>query len=628
MEEFKYYLQIMSEAEYNELLPLPSLPGGETEMFSFFGYYYGATLFNSTGRCGLLDGKAATALEETLVYWTKTQGVLQPRVVYPESQAAFDTWKTQPLLANPLDEPLFLMGDTHTWSFSDPTKKPQPGFSFENGFGNDLVKIYPPTGTGEVSAMLVGLYSENEFRNSTKAYHALLHAIAFNDRLHVYDPFVKDNGPQGGVSGYRSAKYTPEYIGQGDTRAFYTNIMDQVMFMGYPVPQYASIGLLEKYNPIQLMFNEIMFKNVSVQQALERACVIVNYATRPPCDASNWHVKLRPDYMRNKADVVYVWNEDKEEACQDGLYSAKVLPDELMGAISLPTISIQSAMAQSMIGLASVGICIEVILAALVFWNRRTRDPDFHFGPLAYGGWRKCWGQTIQYTLQIVIIIGEAFLCMLYQFWTIEGSNWRKVDLKLNSLSVTVEDCKRSADAAVYLLYIYNALLIVLAATYAFRTRNTISAFNENVFTVIAIGLICVISIIIVPVIQIVESPDAVFLLISLGTIVGALLSTLTFAVPKILIALGILAGGDVSQQLQVGMMNKHSGEKKSKSQLGYMSKPSFVATGISDENYGLSSDASGTVLKTVGTELDAHKQSRRGMRRIQKSMMIGHEFQ
>ncbi|KAJ3052816.1 hypothetical protein HK097_005612 [Rhizophlyctis rosea] len=382
MKELKKYLQKMVAANFNSLIPLPSIAGGETEMFTYLGYYYGATLFNSSGRCGLLDGKAAAALEDTIVFWNqsttriawdKTTGILQPRVAYPVHREIFEEWRSQPKKENPLEEPIFMMGDTHTWDFGNPQLLEQPGFSFENGFGSDLVKIYPPTGVAQVSAMMVGLHRENPHRDSSKAYHALLHAIAFNDRLHVNDPFVKDSGPQGGVSGYRSAKYTMEYIGQGATRDFYTDMMDQVMFMGYPVPQYASYGLLEKYNPMQIVFNEIMFKNVPVTEALERACTIINYATRPPCDSSHWRAKLQPDHEDNKADVIFEWREDKNLTCRDDLFGAKALPDIVINAVPLATIATQSKMAQAIIGISTIGIIFEVTLGAFFVWKRHAQ---------------------------------------------------------------------------------------------------------------------------------------------------------------------------------------------------------------------------------------------------------------
>ncbi|KAJ3053663.1 hypothetical protein HK097_003677 [Rhizophlyctis rosea] len=519
MDVFKEYLGKLSAAGYFELLPLPSLIGGETEMFTYFGYYYGATLFNSTGRCGLLDGKAEKALTETLLYWQKTPGVLQPRVTYPEHQERFDKWLLEPK-KNPLEEPLFYMGDTHTWSFGDPTKKEQDGFSFENGFGGDLVKIYPPTGVGQVSAMLVGLHKENPYRDATKGYQALLGAIAFNERLHVNDPFVKDAGPQGGVSGYRSAKYTAEYLGQGKTRTFYADMMDQVMFMGYPVPQYASYGLLEKYNPMQILFNEVMFKGIPLKEALERACVIINHATRPPCDESNWKARIQPNFQNNKGDVVYEWNADKDAVCRSDLAAAKAIPATVVNAVPLPTISTQSGMSKAMTAFASIAIIVETFLIVMFLWKRnsqvirassiiasllilfgaimtlvsvimRTTGGDsigwvqcygtYWFfaigfgtvlGALAMKSYRvdkifrsrkqgTAFGDLMLMTLIGLIVFGEIVMMLIYQFWTIPGSDKRMIDVKLSNVAVEVEDCKKSHEAATYLLYIVSTLFVV-----------------------------------------------------------------------------------------------------------------------------------------------------------------------
>ncbi|KAJ3032309.1 hypothetical protein HDV00_007703, partial [Rhizophlyctis rosea] len=75
--------------------------------------------------------------------------------------------------------------------------------------------------------------------------------------------------------------------------------------------------------------------------------------------------------------------------------------------------------------------------------------------------------------------------------------------------------------------------------------------FNENSFTIASITLISVVSIIIVPVLQIINSAEASFILIALGTVLAAVLSSLVFAVPKILIAMGHMAGEDINSALQ-----------------------------------------------------------------------------
>ena len=78
-----------------------------------------------------------------------------------------------------------------------------------------------------MSASLVGMYNSNGVRDGDIAYDAMLVAIARNDRLHVNNPVVAKYGPAGGVSGYKSAKYTPEYIAQGSVRAFYDDLLGE-----------------------------------------------------------------------------------------------------------------------------------------------------------------------------------------------------------------------------------------------------------------------------------------------------------------------------------------------------------------------------------------------------------------
>ena len=113
----------------------------------------------------------------------------------------------------------------------------------------------------------------------------------------------------------------------------------------------------------------------------------------------------------------------------------------------------------------------------------------------------------------------------MYQFWIIDNSRVKKTPLPNSIFIVQQVECPISHQAPTILLYIYNASILVIAALYAWRTRNVISskvirelrecetlvavtnirlslAFNENNFTVAAITLITVITIVIVPVIQ------------------------------------------------------------------------------------------------------------------------------
>jgi len=111
------------------------------------------------------------------------------------------------------------------------------------------------------------------------------------------------------------------------------------------------------------------------------------------------------------------------------------------------------------------------------------------------------------------------------------------------------EACRPPTDGAVAMLYVvsisqtlllfvslssksitkYNSLIVVGAAVFAYRTRNVpsgafvhlriwfghcpylqcLTAFNENTFTSAAAGLISVIAVVIVPVINFIDSPEA-----------------------------------------------------------------------------------------------------------------------
>ncbi|KAJ3050460.1 Gamma-aminobutyric acid type B receptor subunit 2 [Rhizophlyctis rosea] len=604
MTVFKDYLKIMSDNGYKDLLPLPSSTAGETEMFSYVGFPYGATLFNTDGRCGL-DEAAERALNETLIWWKDTPGVLQPRVIYPNvGQAeAFEEWKNAPL-KDPLEERLWSMGDVFTWAFGDPNccGKQQPGVSFENGFGNDLIKCKAYSLPLTVRS-LDNTYAQCDISIPTDGpYDALLVAIARNNRLHVNAPTVAKYGPAGGVSGYKSAKYTQEYIAQGDIRGFYDDLLDQVVFMGHPLSQYPSYGLLEEYNPMQLAFNEILFKNVSAKEAVQRACVKINYATMPPCGEDFWYVVLEEDPNRNVGHVTYKWRDNHTALCRSDLSGAKQLPAPLVDAVPTTYIASGSSIGRWMIALSILAMLWELILFAGFMWYRSA--PVIRAASITASGliligsiitqisvpmrttiqtepwWPQCFGtywffgigfatvlgslavktyrvdaifrnQFPSYSFSdrkvlilIALVIGiEVVILLIYQFWLQDPVGLKTVSVGLTSITVTQQDCPVPHKVTVYMLYGYNALIMGLAILFAARTRNVSSAYNENAFTVIAIGLICVMTIIIVPTIHLVDNPEVVFLLISTGTMLGSTLSTLTFAVPKLLIAYGYSQG-------------------------------------------------------------------------------------
>ena len=68
-------------------------------------------------------------------------------------------------------------------------------------------RIYPPTGVGQVALRLAGISAPS--KHIQMAYDTLLSAIVKNDRLHDNVPTLASEN--GGVSGYVSQMYSPEY---------------------------------------------------------------------------------------------------------------------------------------------------------------------------------------------------------------------------------------------------------------------------------------------------------------------------------------------------------------------------------------------------------------------------------
>ncbi|KAJ3049709.1 hypothetical protein HK097_009324 [Rhizophlyctis rosea] len=81
------------------------------------------------------------------------------------------------------------------------------------------------------------------------------------------------------------------------------------------------------------------------------------------------------------------------------------------------------------------------------------------------------------------------------------------------------------------------------------------SAFGEHTFTASAIGLICVVAVVIVPELNLVATSTAVstnFALVGLDTFIATVIFSVIFAVPEILMAFKIINGEDMLAKLSL----------------------------------------------------------------------------
>ncbi|KAJ3032974.1 hypothetical protein HDV00_006883 [Rhizophlyctis rosea] len=492
----------------------------------------------------------------------------------PGQPDALNAWITSPKLENPLDEPVL--------DYFDSSDGIGEGFQLK-AYTSDFKIIYPPTGVGEAWTMSAGLARSS--RQPDLAFAALMKPA---------------QGSGGGISAYKSAKYTPEYIAYRDEMKFWFQYADHVMYQGYPATQSAYWSQVISKQPMGLAYNEIIYKNATARETIERVCKIVNYYSRPPCNESYMFASLENNKKSNKATVVYNYQPDYLDHCNPNLYGAKKIPDPIANAPPSSFTASASTTGRAMIAICGFGILIQVILIVLfnLKWNEHVIKAAAHWPSMLimsgsiltlgsvmmrvsfteHLGWAQCFGTywlfSIGYSRVLgslamkcyrvdrifrntktnysfsdtkvmlligFIISGDVLVSLMYQFWIVDDSKFQNVTIPMTGLTFQQVKCPTVHEIPTILYYVYNAGVLLISAVFAFRTRNVTSTYNENTFTAAAIGLICVVSIVIVPVLNLVTSSEAQLLLVGLGTFVATVLSTLIFAILKLLVAFKIL---------------------------------------------------------------------------------------
>ncbi|KAJ3042150.1 hypothetical protein HDV00_008035 [Rhizophlyctis rosea] len=276
-------------------------------------------------------------------------------------------WMDAPPKDNPMDEPLFVFADATVGGYGTTAKLGvQNGFATLNVYTPDFIQIYPPTGAGFVQAILLGISSRS--RDPGFAFSAMMDAFIRNERFHLNAPTMMSNN-RGGVSGYVSSKFSPMYKIVG--KNFYNDLLDHSMFVGSPVPQSTAYGRIQSRNPMQVAFNDILYKNMSVQLALQRACLIINDRTRPPCGPYEMEAYLEDDPKTNWATLKYRWAQNETD-CRHDIAGAQSLPDPIPDITPTPYISTKSLLGQLMIAISAGAMFIIMLLIVMFWWKRDT----------------------------------------------------------------------------------------------------------------------------------------------------------------------------------------------------------------------------------------------------------------
>ncbi|KAJ3051616.1 hypothetical protein HK097_007365 [Rhizophlyctis rosea] len=626
MDVFTSYLETLYTN--HSLRGVFNLPGGsyaETELQAFSGMFYGDTLYNATGRCGY-DSNTINAWKKTILYYLSRPGMLGPRI--PSNQTYYEEWLKEPINWN---NPQLQTGPTINHpGWGNPQWLPT-AFDIQECSADDCVSIYAPTGPAKLSAALVGIPFVS--REPNIAYEALMGAIVQNEDLQVNCPVGYRN--RGGISAWTSTSFTSEY--QNGGKSFWSKYISHGVFPGYPAAQTASHYHTSVYSPITVVTNELVWKSdqINASQAIDRVCKIVNYATRPPCTSKFWNTTVVVDPKTNRGTINFDWRDDIEYHCRTDIELAQEdrLPDPVVNYLPSTAISPESMTGKVVLALGGIGMIIEYIMMVAFIWKRNCpviraaslipsliimfgailtlMSMMIRVGHVESFGWNQCFGTYWTFSigfsttlgalamktyridaifrsenivkitdLQIVICIllidvPNVIISLLYQVLIVDPSGIERTPFPAYGVVLAQQDCPKSSKWPKIAYYAYNALVVIFAAIIAYRTRNAVSSYNENTFTIAAISLITVIACIIVPVLQskrfmssalmlfvgrklilhsptsVIDSPEATFYLVALGTFSASVLSTVVFAIPKLLIAFNFIAGEDIQKSLE-----------------------------------------------------------------------------
>ncbi|KAJ3032663.1 hypothetical protein HDV00_007278, partial [Rhizophlyctis rosea] len=106
------------------------------------------------------------------------------------------------------------------------------------------------------------------------------------------------------------------------------------------------------------------------KEVITRACTIINYATRPPCDSSYWKASLIRNAGNNKVTVNYTYVDDYLDLCRPSLALAQAPPPAVKDYTTSMIIGSQSSVGRALIGVSSFGLIIVVTLM-IVFLVKR-----------------------------------------------------------------------------------------------------------------------------------------------------------------------------------------------------------------------------------------------------------------
>ncbi|KAI9139930.1 7 transmembrane sweet-taste receptor of 3 GCPR-domain-containing protein [Paraphysoderma sedebokerense] len=293
-------------------------------------------------------------------------------------------------------------------------------------------------------------------------------------------------------------------------------------------------SVIEARRSFRVLLAEMIYKNLSAEQALDRLCEVINYAFLPGCTAFNYKPMFSKCHPNGTSVVTYEW--DKSKPCRDGVD----LPAPTnVSCASLPVDSPQSIALFTLNG----SLILYIFFAAIGFTAFRTRAiikrSGFVFSQIIIFGSLLCaisvmvrlaepsTASCISFPVLLgmgYILVFSSFIIKLWRVYVIfERSKvelpqalsdgvilrylfaivlgealvlvlWLVIDqpgpaeysyFAQNVGMVRFPTCAFGSVGATVVL-VYNAIVLLVAAVVAWKVQNVPSDFNETKATVFA----------------------------------------------------------------------------------------------------------------------------------------------
>ncbi|KAI9137289.1 7 transmembrane sweet-taste receptor of 3 GCPR-domain-containing protein [Paraphysoderma sedebokerense] len=318
----------------------------------------------------------------------------------------------------------------------------------------------------------------------------------------------------------------------------------------YPMTTFPQFAELEARKPFRLLLAEMIYKNITAEEAINRACQIVDHVFLPKCSSKHIKHELSSCFQNGSMVLSFQW--DQSQPCRDGI----PLP-EVQTNISCTHLPMEGPQGISLMTINSA-LMLYILFAAAgftVFRNRASiKRAGYLFSQCTIFGAAMCSiavylgvgpptvGSCVGYTSLLTVgfaITFASFITKLYRIYLIFSNNkgiaklerslsdtvmfrylialvavealllalWVIVDQPGVSVyrtyvqdvgTITTPVCKYGSTMTVVLMA-YNGMLLLLAAVFAFKVRKVPSDFNETKAMVFAVYSVTFIIAIVVP---------------------------------------------------------------------------------------------------------------------------------